>query len=95
MGILPSLKVTVEKPGFEVADSVKNLMKRPQRQKPGEPPKFWSHKERLIVGTILGITILGSIYFYYQGQGKFPEIRIEKPSFNIGGFGINQTITVE
>lgn len=70
-------------------------MKKPPKAKKDELPQFWSHKERLLVGIILVVTILGSIYFWYQGQNKIPEFQLSVPSFNFGGFGLNQTITVE
>lgn len=95
MGLLPSFKVSVEKPQFGVSDEVKNLMKKPPKAKKDELPQFWSHKERLLVGIILAITVLGSIYFYYKGQGKTPDFNFSSPSFNFGGFGLNQKIIVE
>jgi len=94
MGFLPSLKVSFQKPSF-VDEEVKNLMRKPPKFKKDDLPQPWSHKERLLVVIILVITILGSIYFYYSGQGKTPEFNFSAPSFNFGGFGINQTITVE
>lgn len=94
MGFLPSLKVSFEKPSL-VDEEVKNLMRKPSKMKKDELPQPWSHKERLFVVIILAITILGSVYFYYQGTGKTPEFNFSVPSFNFGGFGINQTITVE
>lgn len=95
MGLFPSLKVSLEKPHLEVVDEVKNLMRKSPKPKDGEMPKFWSHKERLFVGIILAITVLGSVFFWYKGQDKMPEFNLSAPSFNFGGFGLNQTITVE
>ncbi|MAG59180.1 hypothetical protein CMO96_00085 [Candidatus Woesebacteria bacterium] len=79
------LKITWEKP--EIADEVKDLLKKPSKKK-DEPHKFWSHKERTLVGVIFAATILFSIYFWYKGQGKLPEV-------NVGGFGLNETVVVE
>lgn len=95
MGFLPSLKISFEKPSLDVHEEVKNLMRKPLKAKKDDLPQFWSHKERLLVILILAVTILGSVYFYYRGQGKTPEFQISVPSFNFGGFGLNQTITVE
>lgn len=88
-------KISFEPPKFGVVDEVQNLLKKPPKPKKDELPKFWSHKERFLVGVILAATILLSAYFYYQGQGEIPEFKFSAPSFNFGGFGLNQTIIVE
>lgn len=53
----------------------------------------WTHRERVLVGIILALTILASVYFWYKGQGKLPEFKIGSPNF--GGFGLNQTVILE
>lgn len=61
------LKIVWEKP--EVADEVKDLMKKEGRRKkkPG-PPVEWSTRDRVIVGAILLICVFGAAYFWYKGQ---------------------------
>lgn len=79
------LKVSFEAPKFGVTDEVKNLFKKKERVKKDQPLKFWTHKERVLVGIFLTITILLSAYFWYKGQGKFP-------AFSISGFGFGQKV---
>lgn len=97
MGLLPSLKVSVEKPSFEIADEVKNLMKKPPKPKKDEMPRFWTRKERMIVGVILILSIVGSLYFWWQsGASNMGDTTL--PSFsldNFSGFGFNQTVVIE
>lgn len=87
------LKLIFEKPkiGIGISDEAKNLIKRNEKPlKKKEKPKPWTHKERLLVGSFLTLTIFASLYFYFQGQGKLPELK-----FNFGGFGFNETIILE
>jgi len=94
MGLLPSLKISLEKPSLEVSQEVKALMKKPKPKK-DKPPIFWSHKERAVVGVLLFLTIILSIIFWYKGGGDTPEVKFGIPSINIGGFGLNETIILE
>lgn len=82
------LKVTFEAPRFGVSQEVKNLFKKKERVKKDQPLKFWSHKERLIVGVLLSATILLSAYFWYKGQETLP-------SFGFAGAGFNQKVILE
>lgn len=91
MGLLPSLKISFEKPSFGVSEEVKNLMKKPPKPKKDEQHRFWTLKERLIVGGILLITILGSLFFWYKGNGG--KIEVNFPDF--GDFGLTKTVVIE
>lgn len=95
MGLLPGLKISFEKPDLEVHEDVKQMMKKPPKPKKEAPPLFWDTKQRIIVGIILAVTLLGSLFFYYKGSGALPQINIQMPSFSLGGFGINETIIIE
>lgn len=93
---LQFLEIKFKKPGVtpEIADLLK---KPPKKKRDDQKDKFWTLKERLIVGAILAGTMLGSLYFWYLGNGgnlKIPT-NFEMPSFNFGGFGVNETIVVE
>lgn len=82
------LRLSFESPKLGVADEVKNLLKK--SPKPKKEPQFWTLKERIIVGSILTFTILLSIYFWYQGQGKLPNINFPE----VGGFSLQGTVEV-
>lgn len=86
------LRITFEKPkiGIGISDEAKGLLKKTEKNKKKEKPKPWTHKERFLVGSFLVLTILASVYFYYKGQGKLPEL-----NFSFGGFGFNETIILE
>lgn len=83
------LRLVFDPPKFGMADEVKNLLKKPPKKK-GELPKFWTHKERVLVGAILVLTVLLSVYFWYKGQGAMPQLKI----LEIGGFGLSGTVEV-
>lgn len=96
MKILPSFQLKLpfpsfSKPSFETHEDVKNLMRKPIKSRKDELPKFWTAKERVIVGSILGLTILLSIIFWYKGQNG--NIQISWPSFENLGFG--ETVVIE
>lgn len=95
MGLLPSLKISFEKPDLGIHEDVKNLMRKPLKQKKDSFPIYWGVKERIFVGIILGVTLLGSLFFYYKGTGSFPQISFKMPSFSFAGFGINETIILK
>lgn len=79
-------KIQFEKP--KIAEEVERLLKKGDGRKKKEERKAWSHKERLLVGILLAATILGSLYFWYKGQGKLP-------SFNLPKFEAGETIILE
>lgn len=81
------LKVSFEKPKFAIAEEVKAFLKKDGRKKK-EERKPWTHKERLLVGALLALTILGSIYFWYKGQERLP-------SFDFGGINFGETVIIE
>lgn len=91
MGLLPSLKISFEKPSFGVSEEVKNLMKKTPKPKKEEKPRFWSLKERLFVAAIFLISILGSIFFWYQGNGAKFDIKL--PNFD--DLGLTETVVIE
>lgn len=53
----------------EAVDNAKP--KRERRKK--EPEKPWTLKDRLIVGGVLGATILLAVYFWFRGNGQVPD----------------------
>ncbi len=83
-------KVTFEKPKIGIAQEVQNLFKKEGGRKKKEVQKPWTYKERLLVTTILLVTLVLGLYFWYKGQGKLPSF-----SFNLGGFGLGETIILE
>lgn len=85
-------RIVWDKPEVGVGNEVHNFLKKPTK-KEREQRMVWTHKERVLVGIILVITILASIYFWYKGQGKLPSV--SAPSLNFGGFGLNQTVILE
>lgn len=85
-------RIVWDKPEIGVGDEVHNLLKRPTK-KEREQRMVWTHRERVLVGIILTLTILASVYFWYKGQGTMPNFQI--PSINFGGFGLNQTVILE
>lgn len=84
------LKLSFDPPKFGVTQEVKNLLRKPP-QKKNESGKFWTLRERIIVAAILIFTVLISIYFWYAGQNKTPNIRIPE----IGGFSLNGTVEIK
>lgn len=98
MKFLPSFQLKLpfpsfSKPSFDIHEDVKNLMRKPikRRSQDKDLPKFWTAKERFIVGAILGGTIILSIFFWYKGNGG--RVEINMPSFNNLGFG--ETVIIE
>lgn len=87
-------RIVWDKPEVGVGEEVHNLLKRPTK-KEREQRMVWTHRERVLVGIILAITILASVYFWYKGQGKVPSTFFSLPSINFGGFGLNQTVILE
>ena len=95
-------RIVWDKPEINVGEGVHNLLKKPTK-KEREQRMVWSHRERVLVGVILAVTILASVYFWYKGQGhndgnalwqgKLPELKVGSPNF--GGFGFNQTVILE
>lgn len=82
------LKVSFEPPKFPLSAEVTNLLKNQDRQKKKkQEPLSWTHKERVLVGVILALTILASLFFWYKGQGFLPT-----PDFS--NFG-RETIIIE
>lgn len=73
------LKVSIEKPKFEVVEEVRNLLKKEGRGKK-EKVTPWTHKERVLVAIIILLTILASTYFWYRGSGKLPQLSL--PGFS-------------
>lgn len=84
-------KVSFEPPKFGVSDEVKNLLKKPPKAKRNEL-EFWSHKERLIVGSILVLSVLFSVYFWYKGNNQIPDIQL--PKLENFGFGFSAPVEV-
>jgi hypothetical protein len=96
MKILPSFQLKLpfpsfSKPSFEVHEDVKNLMRKPPKSKKDELPKFWTARERIIVGILLGGTILLSILFWYKGQNGNINLTLPK----IEEFGFGETVVIE
>lgn len=84
------LKVTFEKPKIGIAQEVQNLFKKEGGRKKKEVQKPWTYKERLVVIAILLATLVLGLYFWYKGQGRLPNFQ-----FNMGGFGLGETIILE
>lgn len=80
-------KVSFEGPKFGITDEVKDLFKK-KKDKKDAPLKLWTHKERVVVGVILALTLLGSAYFWYSGQNRLPSI-------DFGSFGFEQKVILE
>lgn len=85
-------KVSFEPPKFGVAQEVKNLLKAPPKSKKNNLV-FWSRKERAIVGSILILSVLFSIYFWYKGNNQIPDIQL--PKIENFGFGFSEVIEVK
>lgn len=88
-------RIVWDKSEVGVGEGVHNLLKKPTK-KEREKRMVWTHRERVLVGVILAITVLAGVYFWYKGQGEVPGgTSFKLPSINLGGFGINQTIILE
>lgn len=73
------LKISFEKP--KIAEEVERFLKKGDGRKKKEERKSWSHKERLLVGALLALTVILSIYFWLKGAGHLPEVVLPKPEF--------------
>lgn len=84
------LKIVWEKP--EIHEDVKNLMKKESgRKKKPDLPIEWKTKDRMIVGILLIISVLGTAYIWYKGQGQsfgtfwenasLPRVEFKTPDF--------------
>lgn len=72
MGLLPRVRIVVDKPDLDIAPEVAAMMKR-KREKKDQEPRYFTTKERLFIFVILGATVLIGIFFWFGGGGKVPE----------------------
>lgn len=89
------LKISLEPPKLQIAEEVKNLFKKDGRKKKKEEIIIWSFKERLLVATLLLITILSSLYFWYKGTGQLPQMNFSSFPNPLKSLDFSETIILE
>ncbi len=108
MGLLPRIRLVVDRPELDIAPEVAAMMRK-RKEKKDVPPRFFTMKERVAVGVILIATISLGIFFWLGGGGDVPALQTEEFTssepiipksqeldwFNFDMGGINEKIIIE